>query len=139
MSVCTQNWPPCMRSAQRAAPSLFLSKGEGKVLEEVGVFKLFFSAFFSPDFFRSSSFIQNPLGGPCFGTQTNKAVGSSARRCKQCRYKPKMLMDFIKMNVQKLNIPKLIHACERRYAESQLLLKGLKILCSSVFLYLCTG
>ena len=30
-----------------------------------------------------------------------------------CRYKPKMLMDFIKMNVQKLNIPKLIHACER--------------------------
>lgn len=24
-----------------------------------------------------------------------------------------MLMDFIKMNVQKLNIPKLIHACER--------------------------
>eukprot|EP00435_Cladocopium_sp_Y103_P022530 s4281_g5.t1 len=33
----------------------------------------------------------------------------------QCRYKPKMLMDFIKMNVQKLNIPKLIHACERHY------------------------
>lgn len=31
------------------------------------------------------------------------------------RYKPKMLMDFIKMNVQKLNIPKLIHACERHY------------------------
>lgn len=43
-----------------------------------------------------------------------RTVGSSARRCKQCRYKPKMLMDFIKMNVQKLNIPKLIHACERR-------------------------
>lgn len=31
------------------------------------------------------------------------------------KYKPKMLMDFIKMNVQKLNIPKLIHACERHY------------------------
>jgi len=31
------------------------------------------------------------------------------------KYKPKMLMDFIKMNVQKLNIPKLINACERHY------------------------
>ena len=36
-----------------------------------------------------------------------------------CRYKPKMLMDFIKMNVQKLNIPKLIHACERPAASPQ--------------------
>ncbi|CAE7596115.1 unnamed protein product [Symbiodinium sp. CCMP2592] len=31
------------------------------------------------------------------------------------KYKPKMLMDFIKMNIQKLNIPKLINACERHY------------------------
>ncbi|CAJ1416618.1 unnamed protein product [Effrenium voratum] len=31
------------------------------------------------------------------------------------KYKPKMLMDFIKMNVAKLNIPKLINACERHY------------------------
>jgi clathrin heavy chain len=31
------------------------------------------------------------------------------------KYKPEKLMDFIKMNIQKLNIPKLIHACERHY------------------------
>eukprot|EP00931_Biecheleriopsis_adriatica_P053822 TRINITY_DN3159_c0_g1_i5.p1 TRINITY_DN3159_c0_g1~~TRINITY_DN3159_c0_g1_i5.p1 ORF type:complete len:1502 (+),score=433.83 TRINITY_DN3159_c0_g1_i5:139-4506(+) len=31
------------------------------------------------------------------------------------KYKPEKLMDFIKMNVQKLNIPKLVHACERHY------------------------
>jgi clathrin heavy chain len=29
------------------------------------------------------------------------------------KYKPEKLTDFIKMNTQKLNIPKLIHACER--------------------------
>jgi len=31
------------------------------------------------------------------------------------KYKPEKLMDFIKLNTQKLNIPKLIHACERHY------------------------
>lgn len=31
------------------------------------------------------------------------------------KYKPERLMDFIKMNSGKLNIPKLIHACERHY------------------------
>eukprot|EP00933_Yihiella_yeosuensis_P029628 TRINITY_DN23254_c0_g4_i1.p1 TRINITY_DN23254_c0_g4~~TRINITY_DN23254_c0_g4_i1.p1 ORF type:complete len:1717 (+),score=465.38 TRINITY_DN23254_c0_g4_i1:179-5329(+) len=31
------------------------------------------------------------------------------------KYKPEKLMDFIKMNTQKLNIPKLIQACERHY------------------------
>jgi len=31
------------------------------------------------------------------------------------KYKPERLMDFIKMNTGKLNIPKLIHACERHY------------------------
>merc|ERR1712087_1101917 len=29
------------------------------------------------------------------------------------KYKPEKLMDFIKMNTSKLNIPKLINACER--------------------------
>jgi len=29
------------------------------------------------------------------------------------KYKPEKLMDFIKLNTSKLNIPKLIHACER--------------------------
>merc|ERR1712137_1266706 len=29
------------------------------------------------------------------------------------KYKPEKLMDFIKLNTQKLNIPKLIQACER--------------------------
>jgi len=31
------------------------------------------------------------------------------------KYKPDKLMDFIKLNTAKLNIPKLIHACERHY------------------------
>jgi len=31
------------------------------------------------------------------------------------KYKPEKLMDFIKLNTAKLNIPKLIHACERHY------------------------
>merc|ERR1719160_2372135 len=31
------------------------------------------------------------------------------------KYKPEKLMDFIKMNTAKLNIPKLIRACERHY------------------------
>jgi len=31
------------------------------------------------------------------------------------KYKPEKLMDFIKLNVVKLNIPKLIQACERHY------------------------
>mmetsp|Transcript_25740 Transcript_25740/g.76639 ORF Transcript_25740/g.76639 Transcript_25740/m.76639 type:complete len:1721 (-) Transcript_25740:262-5424(-) len=31
------------------------------------------------------------------------------------KYKPEKLMDFIRMNTAKLNIPKLIHACERHY------------------------
>merc|ERR1711957_402680 len=31
------------------------------------------------------------------------------------KYKAERLMDFIKMNSNKLNIPKLIHACERHY------------------------
>merc|ERR1712151_1351033 len=31
------------------------------------------------------------------------------------KYKPERLLDFIKMNTAKLNIPKLIHACERHY------------------------
>eukprot|EP00931_Biecheleriopsis_adriatica_P100318 TRINITY_DN7555_c0_g2_i1.p1 TRINITY_DN7555_c0_g2~~TRINITY_DN7555_c0_g2_i1.p1 ORF type:complete len:1123 (+),score=330.73 TRINITY_DN7555_c0_g2_i1:152-3370(+) len=31
------------------------------------------------------------------------------------KYKPEKLMDFIKMNTAKLNIPKLIQACERHY------------------------
>jgi len=31
------------------------------------------------------------------------------------KYKPEKLMDFIKLNTSKLNIPKLIHACERHY------------------------
>merc|ERR1712203_110221 len=31
------------------------------------------------------------------------------------KYKPEKLMDFIKLNTQKLNIPKLIQACERHY------------------------
>jgi len=31
------------------------------------------------------------------------------------KYKAEKLMDFIKMNTGKLNIPKLIHACERHY------------------------
>jgi len=31
------------------------------------------------------------------------------------KYKPEKLMDFIKMNASKLNIPKLTHACERHY------------------------
>eukprot|EP00933_Yihiella_yeosuensis_P029624 TRINITY_DN23254_c0_g2_i2.p1 TRINITY_DN23254_c0_g2~~TRINITY_DN23254_c0_g2_i2.p1 ORF type:complete len:1724 (+),score=416.69 TRINITY_DN23254_c0_g2_i2:72-5243(+) len=31
------------------------------------------------------------------------------------KYKPEKLMDFIKLNVTKLNIPKLINACERHY------------------------
>ena len=45
-----------------------------------------------------------------------RSTSSSALKCLMDeRYKPKMLMDFIKMNVQKLNIPKLIHACERHY------------------------
>ncbi|CAE8586426.1 unnamed protein product [Polarella glacialis] len=35
------------------------------------------------------------------------------------KYKPEKLMDFIKMNVQKLNIPKLIHACERHFLWEQ--------------------
>jgi len=35
------------------------------------------------------------------------------------KYKPEKLMDFIKMNTAKLNIPKLIQACERHYLWSQ--------------------
>lgn len=35
------------------------------------------------------------------------------------KYKPEKLMDFIKMNTAKLNIPKLIHACERHYLWEQ--------------------
>merc|ERR1712190_384965 len=31
------------------------------------------------------------------------------------KYKPEKLMDFIKLNTQKLNIPKLIQACERHF------------------------
>merc|ERR1712217_436059 len=31
------------------------------------------------------------------------------------KYKPEKLMDFIKMNTAKFNIPKIIHACERHY------------------------
>lgn len=31
------------------------------------------------------------------------------------KYKPEKLMDFIKLNISKLNIPKLIQACERHY------------------------
>merc|ERR1719491_1840966 len=31
------------------------------------------------------------------------------------KYKPEKLMDFIKLNTQKLNIPKLINACERHF------------------------
>jgi len=31
------------------------------------------------------------------------------------KYKPEKLMDFIKLNIAKLNIPKLIQACERHY------------------------
>jgi len=31
------------------------------------------------------------------------------------KYKPEKLMDFIKLNTQKLNIPKLINACERHH------------------------
>jgi len=35
------------------------------------------------------------------------------------KYKPEKLMDFIKMNTAKLNIPKLIQACERHYLWQQ--------------------
>merc|ERR1712226_658192 len=35
------------------------------------------------------------------------------------KYKPEKLMDFIKMNTAKLNIPKLINACERHYLWEQ--------------------
>jgi len=35
------------------------------------------------------------------------------------KYKPEKLTDFIKMNTQKLNIPKLIQACERHYLWEQ--------------------
>jgi len=35
------------------------------------------------------------------------------------KYKPEKLTDFIKMNTSKLNIPKLIHACERHYLWEQ--------------------
>jgi len=35
------------------------------------------------------------------------------------KYKPEKLMDFIKMNTSKLNIPKLIHACERHFLWEQ--------------------
>merc|ERR1712187_438451 len=31
------------------------------------------------------------------------------------KYKPEKLMDFIKLNTAKFNIPKLIHACERHF------------------------
>merc|ERR1712137_995237 len=35
------------------------------------------------------------------------------------KYKPEKLMDFIKLNTQKLNIPKLVQACERHYLWSE--------------------
>eukprot|EP00930_Biecheleria_cincta_P019685 TRINITY_DN1496_c0_g1_i1.p1 TRINITY_DN1496_c0_g1~~TRINITY_DN1496_c0_g1_i1.p1 ORF type:complete len:1703 (+),score=387.00 TRINITY_DN1496_c0_g1_i1:58-5166(+) len=35
------------------------------------------------------------------------------------KYKPAKLMDFVKLNTQKLNIPKLVQACERHYLWSE--------------------
>merc|ERR1712176_1673131 len=35
------------------------------------------------------------------------------------KYRPEKLMDFIKLNTAKLNIPKLTHACERHYLWEQ--------------------
>ena len=92
--VCTQSWPRCMRSAlQISGSSRSLAgrttqkyRGQNNLGHKTRVLKCKFRFVF-----------------PGQGWHTHS----------HCRYKPKMLMDFIKMNVQKLNIPKLIHACER--------------------------
>ena len=49
-------------------------------------------------------------GGCCcdIGTFTELAV-------LYAEFKPEKLIDFIKLNTAKLNIPRLIHACERHY------------------------
>lgn len=97
--------------------------------------------FFVPDVFKSSFFIHHPLEGPdCFRTQTNKA-GSSACKCKQMQAVQVQAKDAHGLHQdERAEVEhSKAHSCMREALCSQLLLTGLQILCSSLFLYLRGG